>query len=178
MGERGTTVTELLVTMAIGSVLLALAWPSFTALLQSNRITAASNEFLTALHLARSEAIRRNARTVVCSSLDGEQCADGGWDRGWIVFHDANNDAQHDAEEELVHVRPALSQTLRATGNAPVSKYVSYVPTGRALLVSGAFQAGTVTLCDKTGSSAAARQIIITSVGRPRIKKLDACPPT
>ena len=60
-------------------------------------------------------------------------------------------------------------------GNAPVARYVSYGATGRARLISGAFQAGTFTLCpvsaSAAGSGAAVRQIVLSPTGRPRVVK-------
>jgi type IV fimbrial biogenesis protein FimT len=58
-----------------------------------------------------------------------------------------------------------------------VSKYVSFAGNGGTLLLSGAFQAGTITLCKASEGVTDARQIVINAVGRPRIKKttVDAC---
>jgi type IV fimbrial biogenesis protein FimT len=132
---------------------------------------------LVSLHLARSEAIKRNSRAVVCPSADGSHCAvDGAWHLGWLVFHDANNNAAREDGEEIVHRRQALSTGLRVGSTGSTARYVSYESSGGTRQVSGAFQAGTLTLCSKSGDLDAARQIVISRTGRPRTVKLDACP--
>ncbi len=60
--ERGFTLLELIVTVVVASILLTVAVPSFTTLIRSNRAASEANALLTMLTLARSEAIKRNAR--------------------------------------------------------------------------------------------------------------------
>jgi type IV fimbrial biogenesis protein FimT len=101
----------------------------------------------------------------------------GGWEQGWIIFHDANNNAALDAGEALLMSEPALPGRLRLTGNAQLASDLSYTPSGSASLVSGAFQAGTLTMCVDSEAPMAARQIVISATGRPRTAKvmLDRC---
>ncbi|GAC1390668.1 MAG: hypothetical protein NVSMB34_04500 [Variovorax sp.] len=126
------------------------------------------------MHLARSEAIKRNGRVALCKTVEGVTCATtGGWEQGWIVFSDTNDNGVRDAGEPVIErIEPFPS--MRVTGNTPVSKYVSYVGTGRTKLIGGGFQAGTVTVCAEPGTSDEARQIIVSSVGRPRVQKVSA----
>jgi type IV fimbrial biogenesis protein FimT len=179
MKQSGITLTELLVTLAVMAVLLTQAVPGLAALIASNQLTGLSNEFLASLHLARSEAIKRGQRTVLCASSDGKTCAGGGgWHQGWLVFHDANNNAARDNGEALILSRLALPANIRLTGNQFVSNYISYAPNGGTKLVSGAWQAGTLTLCKTTGTPGQARQLVISSTGRVRTLKVDLgnCP--
>lgn len=118
---------------------------------------------------ARSEAIKRNGRAVVCKSASGTSCTQsGGWEQGWIVFHDSNNNAAFEAGELLIQQQSALPDGLRLSGNQPVANYVSYSANGSAKLVSGAFQAGTITLCPIAGNQSEARKIVLSGTGRPR----------
>lgn len=176
MDDRGATLAELLVVIAITAVLATVAIPGFTAQLFASRLSGATNELVAAFNLARSEAIKRKSRAVVCTSSDGHLCTDGGWQQGWIVFHDINNNAERDAGEDVMNVRSALPKGISIEGNTWVSRYVSYAPTGGTLLISGAWQAGTFTLCGEGGSSAAAREIVIASTGRVRVVTLESCP--
>lgn len=66
-GARGFTLIELMITIAVAAVLLVIAVPSFTNIINSNRLTTAANEAVGALNLARMEAIKRNASTQFCS---------------------------------------------------------------------------------------------------------------
>lgn len=165
--------------LAIAAILLTIGIPSFASLAHSSRLSTASNELLASLHLARSEAIKRRGRAVLCPSATGTSCADGGdWHQGWVVFHDANNNAQLNPGETVVLSRQALPAGFSLTGNEHVSKYISYTPSGATKLISGAFQAGTLTLCNESGAPGAARQVVISSTGRPRtVNVVLACCP-
>jgi type IV fimbrial biogenesis protein FimT len=179
MKQSGATLMELMVVLAISAILLTIGIPSFASLSKSSRLSSATNELIASLHLARSEAIKRNARTVMCKSEDGVSCiAGGGWQQGWLIFHDANNNAALDAGETVILARQAVPAGIRLTGNTPVSKYISYSPTGGTKTISGAFQAGTLTVCNESATSTPARRVVISSTGRPRVAKvvLASCP--
>ena len=57
--SRGFTLIELMVTLTVMAILLSIAAPSFTSLMAANRMSTQTNEFIGALNLARSEAVRR-----------------------------------------------------------------------------------------------------------------------
>ena len=183
MGQRrvktGFTLIELLVVVAVMAVLQALAAPAFPAMVDSARMTMAVNSLFSSLMLARSEAIKRNGRAVACKSADGEACAKtGGWEQGWIVFQDDNNNAALDAGEARLFRQQALHPSIRLVGNGPVAGYVSFNRDGATKYTSGAFQAGTLTACAMSMTNAEARQIVISSTGRVRTarSKLEHCP--
>ena len=172
---HGFTLVELAMSLAVLSVLVTFAVPTFTAMMVSSKLTAASNALLSSMHLARSEAIKRRSRVVLCKSANGAACnAAGGWEQGWIVFHDSNNNGDRDPGESVIARIEPLPGSMRVNGNAPVAKYVSFVSTGATKLLGGAFQAGTLTVCDQTASTGEARVIVLNAVGRPRIQKVSA----
>jgi type IV fimbrial biogenesis protein FimT len=175
---RGFTFLEMLVVIAVAAVLVAVAIPSMASMMKSIKLSSASNSFLSYLHLARSEAIKRNSRVVLCKSADGLSCTQsGGWEQGLIVFHDANNNGTLDVAETIIVRAGALPSTLKLVGNLNVARYVSFAGNGATKLVGGAFQAGTLTLCHASLSAGEGRQIILNAVGRPRVQKvlLNAC---
>lgn len=57
----GFTLVELMVTLAVAAILLTVGVPSFRQLIISNRLTAAANDMVVAINVARSEAIKHNA---------------------------------------------------------------------------------------------------------------------
>jgi type IV fimbrial biogenesis protein FimT len=179
MKNSGATLLELLVVLAIAAILLTIGIPSFASLAHSSRLSTATNELLASLHLARSEAIKRRGRTVLCPSATGAACAvSGGWHQGWVVFHDANNNAVLDTGETVILTRQTLPAGFSLTGNKWISKYISYTPGGATRTISGLLQVGTLTLCNESGTPGAARQVVISSTGRPRTVKvmLASCP--
>lgn len=173
--QPGLSMVELLVVLLISGLLVALAAPSFGALVHAQRGSALASGLFASLHLTRIAAITRNDRVVICKSADGSGCSTaGGWQQGWIVFQDRNNNAALDPGETVIERQQALSPGWWLAGNGPVRNYVSYGSTGYSKLVSGAFQAGTFTLCPVTGGAGEARQIVINSAGRARIQKAAA----
>jgi len=170
--QAGYTLVELLVVMALGAILLSIAVPPMTAMLSAQRSNAAGSSFLASLNLARAEAIKRNARVVLCKSAGGLSCdLTGGWNQGRITFHDVNNNAALDADEQLIERQGAMPEGLNLTGNTQVANYVSYSASGSAKLITGAFQAGTFTFCLTPASSADVQQIVLSSTGRARARK-------
>lgn len=86
--QRGFTIIELMVTIAVLAILAAIAAPSFTGLINDSRLSGAANELVGTLQFARAEALRRGRAVEVCRSSDGATCAGGAegtaWE-GWVV---------------------------------------------------------------------------------------------
>ena len=178
LSGRGFALTELMVTLSVSAILLAASVPTFSQVMVSSRLTAYANDMFATLVLARSEAIKRNQRVALCkSSDDGQTCTGtGSWDQGWIVFVDLVNDANRDASELIVRKMPALPNGYTLNGNASISSYVSYDTQGATKLASGAFQAGTFTLCPPApAASGQGRKIVISASGRSRVSKITNC---
>lgn len=178
--QRGLSLTECVVAMGVVGGTLHLALPAVDETIQSSRLAGASQALLVDLSLARSEALKSNRRAAMCKSPDGAACTRaGGWEQGWIVFHDENNNGLVEPGEDVIRRHEALPAGLRARGNQPIAHYVSYTPLGTTKYVGGGFQAGTLTVCRVSAAPTASRQVVINSVGRPRTQRsqLAECPP-
>jgi type IV fimbrial biogenesis protein FimT len=141
--------------------------------IDSARQRSASQALIVSLQLARSEAIKRGGRVAMCKSADGADCVrSGGWEQGWIVFHDLNNNARVDAGEAVLQREQALGGTVRLSGNSSVASYVSYTSLGHTSTIGGALQMGTLTVCQPAATRTSARQIVISASGRVRAQKV------
>ncbi|MBI3343663.1 MAG: GspH/FimT family pseudopilin [Gammaproteobacteria bacterium] len=152
---HGFTLIELLITLTVVAILATVAVPSFMTFIQNNRVTSQTNDLVTALNIARSEAIKRNGAVTVCSRT-GTVCG-GGWADGWLVMVGTTG-----APGQVLSIHEALSgSTLTAV---PATTTVQF--QANAFLAGG----GAVTLqlrpanCASTGVKG--RDITINLSGR------------
>ncbi|WP_237060495.1 GspH/FimT family pseudopilin [Microbulbifer sediminum] len=90
LNQRGFTLIELMVTIAVLAIVVSIAAPNFATMINNNRSAALGEELAGAFNFARSEAVKRGDRVSICASNDGATCsAAGTWDQGWIVFSDS-----------------------------------------------------------------------------------------
>ena len=70
---RGFTLLELMVAIAVLAILVTVGVPSFRDLIQNNRVTTQTNELVSALNFARTEAVKRgrNIEVDVASETAG-----------------------------------------------------------------------------------------------------------
>lgn len=165
--QNGHTLPELMFVLAILAGTLGYGVPQFRDFLQDSARTREVNGLVHGIHLARSEAIKRNGAVSLCPSPDGETCGPAGtpWHSGWIVFvnRDRDQPAIRDDGEDLLRVHQAWP--------------AGQVSANRATLTFRAFgQMGvtaTFTFCDRRGPRAA-RAVIVSQTGRPRTSSRDA----
>ena len=114
--NRGFTLIEMMVTVAIMAIVATIAAPSFVDMIRNNRVTTAANDVLSAMQLARSEAIRQRRPITVCAG--SEACTDStDWSGGWIV-------TSADSVIRVWAARPNMTIT------GPVD--ITFSPDGRA----------------------------------------------
>ncbi len=165
--NSGFSLIELIVTVAMAGILMAVAIPSMRDLMVSNRVAGYANEFLSGLHLARSEAVKRGSRVTMCRSSNGTSCAGtGNWQVGWVIFEDDNNDGSFTAGD-VIQVREALANSISLTGRGQTGSYVSFIQNGSAQTTAGAAQRGTLDLTLESTS----RTITLASVGRVSVSQ-------
>lgn len=76
--NRGFTLMELLITLAVVAIVASLAVPSFQNMIATQRVRSAANDLVTSLNFARSEAVKRNASVTMTPAA-------GGWSDGWTI---------------------------------------------------------------------------------------------
>lgn len=125
--SRGFTLTEILVTLTLVAVLTAAAIPSFTPMLNRQRLIMATNDLNLAFTLARSEAIRRGVRVAVAPMVAQQ------WAEGWQVFVDTNNNGTFDEGEQLIQqFGPPHAGVTIAPKGSHLDEVVSYTDMGFA----------------------------------------------
>lgn len=130
-GAAGFTVLELLTVMAVMGILAAIAIPGFGYLAASTKVKGASTELYLAMVRARSEAVKRNRAAAVVANA-------AGWQNGWRIIADANNDGDFDDvaanTDRLVTEQGDLRRvqiTLAPACGSPPCTRVVFRPNGR-----------------------------------------------
>lgn len=154
----GFTLLELMVTVTIAAILLALALPSFQSSMRSNRVATATNELLASLALARSEAVRNTRGAGICASADGASCGID-WNSGWLVWTDLNGNGAVDAGENVVR----YSQGKPSTAITSAVTSIAFTPRGRS---SGGEQEIGIQPAD---ASTPVRCVTINATGQTRV---------
>lgn len=162
----GTTLIELLVTLAVAAIIVMIAIPSFQNLIAESRATAVTNALLASIQRTRSEAARRGTRVTLCASNDGATCmTTPDFAQGWIIVsHEPS-----DGNSELLHVHQpdTAGITVNWHFGATAGSHLTFTPTGQARTSGGALVFGSLRICH----SGEDRRIILNSTGRPRVAK-------
>ncbi|MBH3438858.1 GspH/FimT family pseudopilin [Pseudomonas luteola] len=159
----GFTLIELLLTLAIGSILLLTAVPAFSHMLAAHQLENSAFMMQRSLALARSEAISKS-KIFTLSSVAGA------WRDGWLIYEDNNQNGRYDNGERILRTFSALPRKIQITGNAPINNYIRFTPDGRATLLNGGYQIGTLTVCQQDGMQTI--QLTINNAGRVALKKI------
>lgn len=172
--NHGFTLIEVIITIAVASILASIAVPSFATILKNNKMATSNNELLAALNFTRSSAITRGKSATICKSnaLSTDCDSNAEWGNGWIVFNDKNNNGNVDSGdgEIILSVYQGLDSNLHLTYQHNQLKYNN---DGFATGYAGVFL-----LCDSRGNSAR-KGLIISANGRPRTgvtNELSNCP--
>ncbi|MFO1400675.1 MAG: GspH/FimT family pseudopilin [Steroidobacteraceae bacterium] len=182
---RGFTLMELMVVLALASVMVALAVPSMRQFARNNRLTTGANDMLHAFSLARTEALKRQSgRVTVCATTDPNAgvatltCSYGAMS-GWIVFVDANNNGQFDRATDEVLARGSANSAVTVKNDH--DGIVCFNQTGfQPVDCGGQAPLQHVVLCDHEwgtealGTDSRARTVIVTPTGRARVSRLQA----
>ena len=137
---------ELMTTLVIAGVLTTIAVPSFRTVVKNNRMATQANTFVTAMTLARSEAIKRGVTIDVVATNTSNTANE--WGGGWLVKVDGGATIRNFSALES-------SSTMNSDGNTYTYQYLS---SGRISPTD------TLYLCDdRTGETG--RKITISVTG-------------
>ncbi len=179
----------MMVALAVAAVLISVGLPQMSVFFKGNRMVTNANDLLAGLHLARSEAIKRNSRVSICKSTNADAaaptCAVGaeGWDKGWFVFVEGKQvgnvfGSYTGADGAILRVNTGAEGaevTIKAN-KAAIDKYVTFTSRGAPKLRNGSSQSGVFRVCDDRGLQNAAggvvaRGVLLNASGRVRVTK-------
>lgn len=168
--QRGLTLPGLVVTLGIATTLSTAGVSSFQNLVTNNQVDTLMRTLRTSLALARSEAINRGQRVVLCrQSVTPGECAGSAatgkitWSQGWLVFVDKDRDRQLDASkgDELLQVLQPLSSVQRLMWNR--GDFIAYDDSGALGSLNGTFCVG-----HSSGAAELQRELVLMHSGRVR----------
>ncbi|MGB6055867.1 MAG: GspH/FimT family pseudopilin [Burkholderiaceae bacterium] len=157
----GFTLIEMMITLVIAAILLAIGVPSFRTLIQNQRMTTTVNDFFAAVNLTRSAALERGMQVRLVPADD----AGSDWTQGWIVFVDEDDDKRPDSNEPVIFRHGPVPDGMQISSNigtAPL--FIGFSATG-SLRMPANQKGGTMTfqLDDMT------RLIRFNFLGRARV---------
>ena len=165
--NHGFTLIELIVTVAVFSILAAMVAPSFTSFTDSSRRASQVNVLSGALSYARSEAIKRNSTVSMCARTSNAETCSGAnsWQNGWLVFDDVDGNGSLGIGDTLLRVfNPIASgSTIVETSATPLT-VITYKGSGFLTVASAEFK-----YCGVNNKSSNSRAIIISRTGRARL---------
>lgn len=126
--QRGWSVIESLVGTAVASVLASVAVPNMVEVKNGMSVSGATMEIVSALHLARSEAVTRHTRVAVSAKAGAD------WRSGWVVYVDADDNGRFDtSRDELIRAFAPLDPSMQVVPNFGATNNgatLSYTPQG------------------------------------------------
>lgn len=166
-GQKGFTLLELIVVVAITGIVLAWGVPSFNNLIRNSRLTSETNSLVGDIQVARSEAIKRGANVTLCASpaptIAQPLCVAANnaanYDNGWIIFLDANGDGVRavDGTEPVLRIAdpPRGRSVALRVPTVQIQRAMMFVANGlRAVPGGGNPVPGRFVLCSKSSSAA------------------------
>ena len=155
--QHGFTLIELMVPLAVGAIVLTIGVPSFGDMIRNNRMTTQVNQVVSAMALARSEAVKRG-QSVEVTTASG----DSDWKDGWTVKVSGGETIRLFEAQKGNH-------TLVADGGQSTFTYDS-----QGFLTTACGATCTVSLC--LGSGETGRRLRIAPSGHVSVNGSYTCP--
>ena len=162
--RHGFTLVELMVTMAVMVIVLAMATPSMADFTANNQLSSAKSALASALALARSEAARRGLPVIVAAKAGGAGGNELG--KGWELVADDDSDGAAADSEPRLRVFAAPDARVRIAG-----------PTALIFRATGALSgnaAQVYTVCRSDGSSRG-YSVTVTPSGVADVATISSC---
>lgn len=172
---QGFTLIELVVTMAVAAILVAVAVPSMRTVIQNGRLNTQANDLVGDLSLARSEAIKRRTSAGVCISTNGTACTGGvNWRDGRVVFIGTGLNGAWQVNDTILRFREPLASVADTLTPSLIAGPIIFSANGASNLGVGV--TGVFTFCDDRGFTKG-KMVNVNSMGQTAVsnKALLAC---
>ncbi len=194
---RGFTIVELMVTIAVSAILLAIAAPDFGQFIRDVRIRTATEDFTTAIAVARTEALKRGETVMMCRTGDpnaslttlacaasepnGDSNQDRDWTPGWILYAKpgyagAGGGADYNrvTDGDPIMIGNPSPTGVAIMSNGAGNRWLTFFGDGSLNETAAPVYA----ICDDRGT-AKGRMITVPLVGRPHASDtVPTCSPT
>ena len=140
----GFTLVELMVTIAVAAIVVALGVPSFMRTLARHTIASQAEELQDAVRIGRNEAMKRSGPVVLCRTEESNPshcAASGGSWQTWVLFTDVARSGAFAAGDSVLRQRQEASRRTTVTGDAASIHFeatgIAHADTGNAVFVLG-----------------------------------------
>ncbi|MFN7096480.1 MAG: GspH/FimT family pseudopilin [Gammaproteobacteria bacterium] len=162
--RTGYTLIEMLMTLVLIGILAAIAYPSYRAVMQNIRVDAITNDFMSSLSYARSEALKRDESISICAAADSSLTSCGNstnWANGWIIFVDSDADGVIATSSDRLKTHNALDS------GSLISSTLAAITYNRSGFLSAGIGSFTITVPGCSGNGA--KLITLSATGRASI---------
>lgn len=164
---------EILMVVAIGAILVAVAVPSLQDTISRNARDSIQLDLQTSLALARSQSVTLSTTTSVCHSANQTSCSNSAgsdWDDGWLVFSDFDGDGVVDSSDgdTLLQIHPPANgvvaiELLNSSNATLTNEFVQFDDDG---FLNNSTGGAYFKFCDPDNIAANTRAIWISNTGR------------
>ncbi len=173
--SSGFTLIEMMITLCIAGIMLAVATPSFRAILLKNTTITYTNDFKMALYQAQNEAITRNTRV----SIQAKTTTNNLWEDGWNIFEDTNSNNSYDsASETLIRTyEPTAKNHSLKSSYSSFNTSIGFNSLGEPVTSSGASSSAEFRLCDPDNNTDLSRTLKVSFSGNITVSEgTSTCP--
>ncbi|MCP5019048.1 MAG: prepilin-type N-terminal cleavage/methylation domain-containing protein [Ketobacter sp.] len=154
---KAFTIIELMITLFVASIIMALATPSFLSMIEKSRIRTTTEDLVDLLRISRLTAVEQRNPVKVCGSSDQSTC-----DESWGTSIIAIKVGQNGAGDEIL-AKLNVNANVSVSKNNMNSSEIDFTSNG---WIPG--DPATFTICSTGDSRDYVNQVVIAMSGKVR----------